>query len=464
MTIADDTRPARGKGVWDLFLKALRDQGVRQTHLRWYAFRAEQYLKAFPDTPLARHSAADVTGYLQEIGRAARLKDWQYRQLVEALQVLFTKAVQAPWAKGFDWGYWKDSTRSLGADHATLARDVPVQAQARGDPGAGGGVLGRVRRRHPDIIEALVGEIRRRAYSIRTEQAYEQWVCRFVAFFDDQDPRRLGAGEVKAFLEHLAVRGRVAASTQNQALNALVFLYREVLERPLEGLDGLVRAKRARRLPVVLTRGEVHTLLGEMQGIQWLMASLLYGTGMRLMECVRLRVQDIDFGYRQITVRNAKGAKDRVVPLPETLTAPLRGHLERVRAQFETDRDRGLGEVYLPDALARKYPKAGREWVWQYVFPSARLSVDPRSGRTRRHHIHENGLQKAVKKAAQAAGIPKRVNCHALRHSFATHLLEGGYDIRTVQELLGHADVSTTMIYTHVLNTPGVAARSPLDG
>jgi integron integrase len=464
MTIADDYLPARDKNVWDLFLKALRDQGVRQTHLRWYAFRAEQYFKAFPDTPLARHTAADVTGYLQEIGRAARLKDWQYRQLVEALEVLFTKAVRSPWAQGFDWSYWKDSARSLGDDHATLARDGAVEAEGRRDPGSGGGVLGQVRRRHPDIIQALVGEIRRRAYSIRTEQAYEQWVCRFIAFFDFQDPSKLGAGEVKAFLEHLAVRGGVAASTQNQALNALVFLYREVLDRPLVGLDDLVRAKRPRRLPVVLSRGEVHRLLGEMQGIQWLMASLLYGTGMRLMECVRLRVQEMDFEYRQITVRNAKGAKDRVVPLPETLTAPLRGHLETVRAQFQADRGRGLGEVYLPDALARKYPKAAREWVWQYVFPSARLSVDPRSGATRRHHLHENGLQKALKQAAQAAGIPKRVNCHALRHSFATHLLEAGYDIRTVQELLGHADVSTTMIYTHVLNTPGVAVRSPLDG
>jgi integron integrase len=341
---------------------------------------------------------------------------------------------------------------------------VAVEAEDRRDPGSGAGVLEGVRRRHPEIIKALVGEIRRRAYSIRTEQAYEQWVCRFVAFFDDQDPRELGAGEVKAFLEHLAVRGKVAASTQNQALNALVFLYREVLDRPLTGLDGLVRAKRPRRLPVVLSRGEVHALLGEMQGIQWLMASLLYGTGMRLMECVRLRVQDIDFGYRQITAHNAKGAKDRVVPLPEMVTAPLRDHLEMVRALFKADRERGLGEVYLPDALARKYPKAAREWGWQYVFPSARLSVDPRTGRTRRHHIHENGLQKAVKKAAQAAGIYKRVNCHALRHSFATHLLEAGCDIRIVQELLGHADVSTTMIYTHVLNTHGVAVRSPLDG
>lgn len=301
----------------------------------------------------------------------------------------------------------------------------------------------------------MIAEIRRRAYSIRTEQAYEQWVCRFIAFFDHRDPHELGAAEVKSFLEHLAVQGNVAASTQNQALNALVFLYRQVLDQPLGMLDSFVRAKRPRRLPVVLTRGEVRALLAQIEGTQWLMASLLYGTGMRLMECVRLRTQDIDFEYRQIVVRNAKGAKDRVVPLPESLMATLREHLKKVRQLFEEDCRRGFSEVYLPDALAKKYPQAPREWIWQYVFPSGRLSVDPRSGKTRRHHIHENGLQKAVKKAAVAARINKRVNCHALRHSFATHLLEGGYDIRTVQELLGHADVSTTMIYTHVLNKGG---------
>jgi integron integrase len=441
--------------------------------------RAEQYLKAYPATPLSRHRPEEVSAYLEEIGRKGGLKDWQFRQVVDALEALFCKVVVAPWASRFDWGHWKDSARSLEPRHATIARDAPL-------PRPGGGPdrqeadprLGPVRGTHAEVLHALIAEIRRRAYSIRTEQAYEHWACRFIAFSRNRDPRDLGAAEVGAFLEDLAVRGNVAASTQNQALNALVFLYAQVLKKPFGALGELVRAKRPRRLPVVLTRAEVGSLRERLSGTRWLMASLLYGTGMRLMECVRLRVQDVDFDYRQIAVRNAKGAKDRMVPLPEALHAALGEHLAKARALFEEDRRLGVADVYLPNALAKKYPNAPKEWIWQYVFPSGRLSVDPRSGKTRRHHVHENGLQKAVKQAAVAAGITKRVNrtgrspalmryrmnCHALRHSFATHLLADGYDIRTVQELLGHADVSTTMVYTHVLNRGGRGVRSPLDG
>nr|WP_245532090.1 integron integrase [Desulfobacter postgatei] len=239
----------------------------------------------------------------------------------------------------------------------------------------------------------------------------------------------------------MAVQRNVAESTQNQALNALVFFYDKVLKQPLGDIGNFVRAKRLRRLPVVLTRSEVAKILGQMAGTQKLMASLLYGTGMRLMDCVRLRVQDIDFGYQQIVIRDGKGKKDRMLPLPERLVNQLKTHLEAVHEIHETDLEKGLGETSLPNALEQKYPDGAKEWGWQYVFPSGRLSVDPRSGKTRRHHIHENGLQKAIKNAAQQANITKRVNCHALRHSFATHLLESGYDIRTVQELLGHADV-----------------------
>jgi integron integrase len=274
----------------------------------------------------------------------------------------------------------------------------------------------------------------------------------------------LGQPEVVAFLEYLAVGRGVSASTQNQALNALVFLYAQVLRQPLGTVGEFVRAKRPRRLPVVLSRPEVKRLLDALDHTTFaLMTGLLYGSGLRLMECVRLRVHDVDFDYHHIVVRDAKGQKDRVVPLPERYREALQDHLGDVKRLHEEDKQRGLGQVYLPEALARKYPHAAQEWGWQYVFPSGRLSVDPRSGTTRRHHIHENGLQKSVKKAAQSAGITKKVNCHALRHSFATHLLEAGYDIRTVQELLGHADVSTTMIYTHVLNKPGVSVRSPVD-
>lgn len=323
---------------------------------------------------------------------------------------------------------------------------------------------------HDPLISRVVAEIRRRAYSIRTEQAYVQWIRRFIMESGDRAPENLGAVAVKAFLERLAVHRNVSTSTQNQALSALVFLYREVLETPLE-LGAFARAKRPRRLPVVLTRAEVQALLAHLGGAHKLMASLLYGAGLRLMEAVRLRVKDVDFGYRQIVVRDAKGAKDRVVPLPEVTMDPLRAHLVCVRELFAEDRRAGLANVYLPEALAKKYPNAGAEWIWQYVFPSNRISFDPRaganattvSGVARRHHVHENGLQKAVKTASIAAGIVKKVNCHSLRHSFATHLLEAGYDIRTVQELLGHSDVSTTMIYTHVLNRGGRGVRSPLD-
>jgi integron integrase len=252
-------------------------------------------------------------------------------------------------------------------------------------------------------------------------------------------------------------------STQSQALNALVFYYTQALGVEVGELAEFARARRPRRLPVVLTRREVRALLDAMGGTRQLMARLLYGTGMRLMECVRLRVKDVDFGYLQITVRDGKGGKDRVVPLPEGLVAPLTQHLTGTRALFDDDRARGLGEVFLPDALARKYPNAARDWSWQFVFPSGRLSVGPRSGTTRRHHLHETGLQRSIRQACVVAGITKKVSTHCLRHSFATHLLEHGYDIRTVQELLGHADVSTTMIYTHVLNRGGRGVRSPLD-
>jgi len=269
---------------------------------------------------------------------------------------------------------------------------------------------------------------------------------------------------VKAFLQHLAVERLVTASTQNQARNALVFFAQQVWQQPLGDLDGFVRAKRPQRLPVVLTRAEVGKLLAHMPGTHGLMASLLYGTGMRLMDCIRLRVKDIDCAYHQIVVRDGKGQKDRVVPLPQRLVEPLQQHLTTVKGLHQADLEQGYGAVFLPHALARKYPQAPTEWGWQYVFPSARLSVDPRSGVVRRHHVHENGLQKAVKHAAQDAALTKPVNCHTLRHSFATHLLENGYDIRTVQELLGHADVSTTMLYTHVLNRGGKGVCSPLDG
>ncbi|WP_407276530.1 integron integrase [Halothiobacillus sp. DCM-1] len=315
----------------------------------------------------------------------------------------------------------------------------------------------------PKLLDLVRDRICAKHYSIRTETQYVQWVWRFIVFHGKRHPRDMGAQEVEAFLTHLAVEGNVAASTQNQALSALLFLYKEVLGIDLPWLDDVTRAKRPQRLPVVLTREEVRGVLDRMSGVYGLMARLLYGTGMRLMECMRLRVKDVDFARGEILIRDGKGGKDRVTLLPQSLVLPLQEQLRLRRVVFEDDVRVGKATVYLPDALARKYPNASTEWGWQYVFPSGSFSIDPRSGAERRHHVDEKLLQRAMKKAVQAAGLVKPATPHTLRHSFATHLLESGYDIRTVQELLGHSDVSTTMIYTHVLNRGGRGVVSPLD-
>ena len=315
----------------------------------------------------------------------------------------------------------------------------------------------------PKLLDHVRDVIRRKHYSIRTEQAYCDWIKRFILFHNKRHPQEMAEPEITEFLTYLAVKGKVAAATQNQALSALLFLYREVLEQKIGWLDGVERAKKPTRLPVVLTRSEVRKIFSELHGTPKLMAGLLYGSGLRLMECTRLRVKDVDLGYLTITVRDPKGGKDRVTMLPTNLAQALQRHLLNRRSQHEQDIADGFGKVHLPHALARKYPNAAREWMWQYVFASSRLSIDPRSGEKQRHHIAESILQRAVKDAIRRAGINKPATCHTLRHSFATHLLERGYDIRTVQELLGHKDVSTTMIYTHVLNRPGIGVKSPLD-
>ena len=315
----------------------------------------------------------------------------------------------------------------------------------------------------PKLLDQVRGKIRLKQYSIRTEQAYTDWVRRFVLFHGKRHPVSMGAVEVEVFLTHLAVERRVAASTQNQAMNALLFLYRDVLGVELPWLDGVQRAKRPQRLPVVLTVQEVQALLGRMSGTPGMVARLLYGGGLRLLEGLRLRVKDIEFARRQVIVREGKGAKDRVTILPDSLIEPLRAHLQWVGLQHKADLALGRAGVYLPFALDRKYPRAGVEWGWQYAFPSHKFSTDPRSGAVRRHHVDEQTIQRAVRQAAREAAIHKPATPHTLRHSFATHLLEQGYDIRTIQELLGHSDVSTTMIYTHVLNRGGRGVVSPLD-
>jgi len=313
------------------------------------------------------------------------------------------------------------------------------------------------------LLDQVRDVIRLKHYSIRTEETYVMWIRRFILFHKKRHPSEMGEQEISEFLTHLAVKKRVASSTQNQALNAIVFLYREILKRDLGEIRNIQWAKRPTRLPVVFTRDEAKAVLDHMEGTTWLMASLLYGSGLRLMECLRLRVKDVDFTYQQIIVRDAKGAQDRVTILPTSLIEPLKSHLKRVRTLHEKDVKDGFGEVYLPYALERKYRNANKQWGWQYVFPSSRRSKDPRTGVIRRHHIAETVLQRAVRIAVRAAGMVKPGSCHTFRHSFATHLLEDGYDIRTVQELLGHKDVSTTMVYTHVIQKGGKGVRSPLD-
>lgn len=354
---------------------------------------------------------------------------------------------------------------------AERPESYPARAPSGGRPGAPGigrspgmpGTPGSAVTGKPRLLDRVRAEIRARHYSRQTEKAYVAWVRRFVVFHGKRHPDGMGAPEISAFLTQLATEHKVSASTQNQALAALLFLYREVLQREVPWISDVVRAKLPRRLPVVLTRDEVREVIAQCHGNARLMSLLLYGSGLRLMECCRLRVKDLDFGARQVVVRQGKGESDRVTLLPMAAGEALIAHLRSVRQMHERDVQRGAGWVELPFALERKFPNAGREWLWQWVFPATRTYRDLATGQHRRHHLHESVLQRAVHSAVQRAGIGKNASCHTFRHSFATHLLEDGYDIRTLQELLGHRDVSTTMIYTHVLNRGPGGVRSPVD-
>ena len=455
---------------WEKFIEKTKSYGAKDKAQKWYVRHAEAYIKAHSGTRLTDHSADQVSAWLTEKGRNTRLADWQYQQLVRAIKLLFTQMVTVPWAAEFPWDDYSELADTLPNSHATVSRDyqpIDLDSLSEGyllEYNKNNTLFKEIFKRYPQPIQKLITQIRLHHYSIRTEQAYVSWLLRFIRFHACTDPLQLGEADISRFLEYLVVKRGVASSTQTQALNALVFFYKQVLERELSNDIGFVRSQKPRRLPVVLSRDEVQRLFNHIESpTHRLMANLLYGCGMRLMECVRLRVLDIDFAYQQIIVREAKGKKDRVVPIPARLIEKLQAHLARVETLHQDDLANGFGHVYLPGALARKYPNAEREFRWQYVFPSSKISEDPRSRARRRHHTHESNLQRHIKAAATRAGITKRVNCHCLRHSFATHLLESGYDIRTVQELLGHADVSTTMIYTHVLNKPGITVTSPLD-
>ena len=446
---------AKESAFWAAYAERVHNKGVFGHNAEWHIRRAQQFVYGLNGRKLRDIDSAYLDEYLDAIGRSSAMQDWQVAQAISALRILLVETVDLKWAAAYDWKGRLSACADLHSDHPTLARDGGLRTIPESAEGA---VL------TPETETKLqrIKEITRvRGMSIRTEQTYVEWAKRFAAYCGGSfsaEPLK-----VRDFLEYLALARQVAPSTQAQALNALVFLYGQVLETELGDLGAYRRPVQKRRLPVVLSRPEVEALLGKMSGRNALMASLLYGAGMRLMECVRLRIKDVDFGNSYILVVDGKGGKDRRVPLPERLVPCLKAHLAHMKKQHDDDLKAGLGEVFIPASLARKYPNAAKEWGWQYVFPAARISTDPRSGKRRRHHINENGLQKAIKAAAAEAGIAKRVTCHTLRHSFATHLLARGADIRTVQELLGHADVSTTMIYTHVLNRPGLAGKSPLD-
>ena len=381
-----------------------------------------------------------ILQFLDHLNKRNSIEPWQIKQADDALKLLLD--------------YLRSDMISKDKSHGLLKTDHCMGKAASNS---------RSSMTYSLSLDKLRDEIRVRHYSIRTERTYKQWVERFMRYLMVKAPEDICAADIKSYLSYLAVDRKVAASTQNQALNAIVFFCKHALEMDPGIIGDFQRAKRPVRLPVVLSKGEIGRLLDALQPQHSLMAGLLYGGGLRIMECVRLRVKDIDFEQGQIMVRDGKGQKDRVTILPARFQDQLMVQLESVMNLYNTDLANGHGSVYIWPSLERKYKNVSREWIWQYVFPASKLSVDPRSSKIRRHHIHETILQRAVKKAAQAASINKKVTCHTLRHSFATHLLENGYDIRTVQELLGHADVSTTMIYTHVLNKPGLAVKSPAD-
>jgi len=461
----EGTDPAWLRRLWELQRVPLPAE-----KLHWWSIHVQRFLRFVRRHPeegpvevLIEHFLADLDLQNPPVG------EWQRDQIRKALDV-FRRGIQNWHLETDEQGQLRPAFRlkttgpgvearvseevrdgSVGSDRLDRSLDTGRSAPAGLRPAA------------ESWLERFQACMRLRRYSLRTEESYREWICRFLSFHEGADPAALSEEEVREFLEYLAVARNVSASTQNQALSAILFLYGTVLDRPLGDLKEVVRARRPQRLPVVLSRNEVQRLLDVMEGTLGLIARVLYGTGLRLMEGLRLRVKDLDFDRGQIVVREGKGDKDRIVMLPASLREPLRTHLARVRVLWESDRAGGLPGVWMPDALDTKYPEAGKEWVWMWVFPAKRLAVDPRTGIQRRHHAHETAVQRAVKSAAGLARIEKKVACHTLRHSFATHLLERGTDLRSVQELLGHNSVETTQIYTHVMRRPGIGVVSPLD-
>ncbi len=463
------------KRFWDNYLRLVVDEGVPEHLATHYRRHAERFAR-WGEVRLRDRGEPQVREYFQALGRDTRMASWHCAQAAKAVEILYRRAVGRGALETFDWQGLVASFQDLGSGHPSLGRE-PLrtrnehQAETEAPPQGGD---------PPEVsalIESLRTEARARGLAIRTENTYVSWNGRFLRFslrnstgggwLARQGERCLDAfsAAARAYLRHLSVNRGVSAATHNQALNAVVFLARHVLGMDVDGtLDDIARPRAPTRLPTVLSRGEAVRLIDALGGVHRLMAELMYGSGLRVIECVRLRVKDIDFALGRLEVRDGKGGKDRVVPLPENCREALALQLETSRKLWEGDRKCGIAGVYLPGALARKYPNAPEQLSWQWLFPSNKLSTDPRAGIVRRHHVSEKGVQAAIKKAAGEIGMTRRVSPHTLRHSFATTLLTRGADIRTIQELLGHSDVRTTMIYTHVVGQPGVSVCSPLDG
>lgn len=445
--------------IWERYLQALNSNEVPERSVMWFQRWAERFIWKIGRAKLERVLPADVEDFLAGVAKTGRFDDWQIEQASFAVRILLRDVLSLAWTKKWEVAIpaaqSPDQNRRETSDQSLLA-EARKRFAGRSDSGALDG-------RYDGFLNEIRMAARVHQYALRTEDTYEGWIRRFLVFTRPGRREEIATDDVRAYLEYLAVERRVSASTQNQALNAMNFLFEVILRRPMGELGDIVRGERRQKLPVVLAREEVDRVIAELTGEHRLMARLMYGTGLRLMECVRLRVKDVDFDQSQVLVRDGKGGKDRITVLPGSLVPEIRQQLSRVQQMHSRDLAQGLGRVYLPEAVANKSPKAAGEWGWQYVFPQSKLSTDPRTGEVARHHALENSLQVAVRNAGRKAGLAKVVTCHVFRHSFATHLLESGYDIRTVQELLGHSDVSTTMIYTHVLNKPGIAVRSPLD-
>jgi len=426
---------------WQDFEAILIEQGVSRERVRWYVRWARMF-EQFLSSRLEDRSETEVNAFLAHLKSEVNIKDWQVGQAADSLRILYQIFFDVPWAHEKTWPVQSaPGAVPFFRQRITPTEELPdTQNQEQ------------VESKFPDLLDRIRNQIRVKHYSVRTEESYLSWAKRYLSFGGMKTPEELGAEGVREYMEYLAVRREVSASTQNQALNALVFVYKQVLGIELGVIGTFSRAKGARQMPASLAREEVQRLFAELKGPYLLMAHLLYGAGLRLMDCVRLRVMDLDFGQGLIAVRDGKGRKDRFVPLPEPCVEALEEQLRQTKALHEKDVAQGYGMTYVPPEIENTTPKAAFEWCWQFVFPASRLSVDRRTAKIRRDHIHQTALQNAVSDAARRAGLEKRVTCHTLRHSFATHMLAAGHDIRTVQELLGHSSVSTTMIYTHTGN------------